>query len=199
MDIPMPIAYIALGSNLPSHAGPPAETLAAALMHLAALGQLVGRSSFYTTAPVGYADQPDFSNGAAALQTQLTPHALLEDLLEIERSFGRDRTGGITNGPRTLDLDLLLYDDYVMGTEKLRLPHPRMTRRGFVLIPLAEIAPELIHPVTRTSMTQLVLAAAQANEDPSPGISEEAFEDESDDAPEPVESLESLESVDSID
>jgi 2-amino-4-hydroxy-6-hydroxymethyldihydropteridine diphosphokinase len=151
----METAYIALGSNLPSPAGPPRETLDAAILKLAELGHLTARSSYYETEPVGYADQPTFLNAAVALETELEPQALLDRLLAIERSLGRDRSHGIPNGPRTLDLDLLLYGDYVLNTQALQLPHPRMAQRSFVLQPMAEIAPELIHPLFQKSMSQL--------------------------------------------
>jgi 2-amino-4-hydroxy-6-hydroxymethyldihydropteridine diphosphokinase len=152
----METAYIALGANLPSPAGLPQQTLDAAIDRLAELGRLIARSSDYSTDPVGYADQPAFLNAAIALQTLLDPQTLLDRLLEIERSFGRDRSHGIPNGPRTLDLDILLYGDYVVSTQALQLPHPRMAQRSFVLLPLAEIAPELIHPELHRSVTQLL-------------------------------------------
>ena len=116
----MEIAYIALGANIPSPAGAPRQTLDAALLRLAGLGRLTARSSYYETAPVGYSDQPTFLNAAAALETDLAPEDLLRHLLEIERSFGRDRTHGIPNGPRTLDLDLILYGNRILNTEKDR-------------------------------------------------------------------------------
>jgi 2-amino-4-hydroxy-6-hydroxymethyldihydropteridine diphosphokinase len=152
----METAYIALGSNLPSPAGPPRQTLGAAIDRLAELGHLMTRSSYHSTEPVGYEDQPTFLNAAIALETPLAPQTLLDRLLEIERSFGRDRSHGIPNGPRTLDLDILLYGDYVLNTQALQLPHPRMAQRSFVLLPLAEIAPELIHPELHRSVTQLL-------------------------------------------
>jgi 2-amino-4-hydroxy-6-hydroxymethyldihydropteridine diphosphokinase len=152
----METAYIALGANLPSPAGLPQQTLDAAVDRLAELGRLIARSSDYSTDPVGYDDQPTFLNAAIALQTLLDPQTLLDRLLEIERSFGRDRSHGIPNGPRTLDLDILLYGDYVVNTQALQLPHPRMAQRSFVLLPLAEIAPELIHPELHRSVTQLL-------------------------------------------
>jgi 2-amino-4-hydroxy-6-hydroxymethyldihydropteridine diphosphokinase len=151
----MPTAYIALGSNLPSPAGTPRQTLDAAMDRLSELGRVAARSSYYSTEPVGYANQPEFLNAAIALETSLEPQPLLEALLAIERDFGRDRSHGIPNGPRTLDLDLLLYGDAVVNTPTLQLPHPRMHQRGFVLQSLAEIAPELIHPEIRKSMSQL--------------------------------------------
>ena len=152
----METAYIALGANISSPVGTPRQTLDAALLRLAELGRLTARSSYYETAPVGYSDQPTFLNAAAALETNLAPEDLLHHLLEIERSFGRDRTHGILNGPRTLDLDLLLYGDSILDTENLQLPHPRMAERSFVLLPLAEIAPDRIHPQLLKTMKQLL-------------------------------------------
>jgi 2-amino-4-hydroxy-6-hydroxymethyldihydropteridine diphosphokinase len=151
----METAYIALGANIPSPAGTPRQTLGAAVVRLAELGRITAKSSYYETAPVGFADQPTFLNAAIAIETQLEPRTLLDHLLEIERSFGRDRSHGISNGPRTLDLDLLLYGDRILDTDVLQLPHPRMAQRSFVLLPMAEIAPELLHPQLQKSMSQL--------------------------------------------
>jgi 2-amino-4-hydroxy-6-hydroxymethyldihydropteridine diphosphokinase len=152
----MQTAYIALGSNLPSQAGSPRQTLDAAVLRLAELGHLTAQSSYYETAPVGFANQPTFLNAAAALETDLPPETLLDRLLQIERSFGRDRSHGIPNGPRTLDLDLLLYDDLILNTPTLQIPHPRLAQRAFVLVPLVEIAPARIHPQSGKSMKQLL-------------------------------------------
>jgi 2-amino-4-hydroxy-6-hydroxymethyldihydropteridine diphosphokinase len=152
----METAYIALGANLASPAGTPRQTLDAAVLRLAQLGYLSARSSFYETAPVGFADQPTFLNAAVALETDLDPQSLLDQLLAIERSFGRDRSHGIPNGPRTLDLDLLLYGNRILESPTLQLPHPRMAQRSFVLIPMAEITPRLIHPQLKQSMSQLL-------------------------------------------
>lgn len=151
----MPITYIALGANLPSPAGTPAQTFDAVIARLAELGHIAARSSYHSTAPVGYADQPVFLNAAVALETDLDPRELLDKLLVMEREFGRDRSHGIVNGPRTLDLDLVLYGDLILDSPELQLPHPRMHERSFVLDPLCEIAPGVIHPVLRKSMTQL--------------------------------------------
>lgn len=147
-------AAIALGSNL----GDRAATLQSAIQQLWQLGTVTAVSSFYETDPVGYLDQPQFLNAAALLETTLPPLELLESLLAIERAFGRHRSATVPKGPRTLDLDLLLYGDQVLDTPTLTLPHPAMHERRFVLAPLAEIAPHLRHPVLRRTMRELLLA-----------------------------------------
>ncbi len=152
----MPLAFIALGANLPSPAGPPDATLAAALERIASLGRIASRSSLYSTAPVGVADQPRFLNAVLALETSLPPRDLLNALLSIERLFGRDRSSAPLNGPRTLDLDLLLHDDLVLSDPGLEIPHPRLAERAFVLVPLAEIAPALRVPLSGVSVSQLL-------------------------------------------
>jgi 2-amino-4-hydroxy-6-hydroxymethyldihydropteridine diphosphokinase len=135
-------AFIALGSNLQD----PASQVRQALQQLAMLPEtsLLRASSLYRTAPVGYGNQPDFINAAAGISTTLEPLPLLRALLDIEQRRGRERP--FPNAPRVLDLDLLLYDDLTMQTPELTLPHPRLHERGFVLLPLAEIAPELLIP-----------------------------------------------------
>jgi 2-amino-4-hydroxy-6-hydroxymethyldihydropteridine diphosphokinase len=148
----MPVAYIALGSNL----GDRAQTLSFASDRLGRLGRVVARSSVYETEPVGYRDQPAFLNAVLALDTQLEPLPLLHALLAIERELGRDRGHGVANGPRTLDLDLLLMGDSVIAQEGLTLPHPALTERRFVLAPLAEIAPRLRHPRRNQTMAELL-------------------------------------------
>jgi 2-amino-4-hydroxy-6-hydroxymethyldihydropteridine diphosphokinase len=139
----MSTAYIALGSNLASAAGSPDATLAAAAMRLGQLGVVKRRSSLYSTLPVGFAAQPRFVNAVIALETTLEPQALLKELLKIEKEFGRERETAIPNGPRTLDLDILLIDDLAMREPGLELPHPRLGQRAFVLVPLHEIAAKL--------------------------------------------------------
>jgi 2-amino-4-hydroxy-6-hydroxymethyldihydropteridine diphosphokinase len=150
------VAYIGLGANLPSSAGPPDATLAAAILRLEELGCVTARSSLYSTAPVGYADQPRFINAVAALKTELTPFELLGALLLIEKGFGRNRIRNHQNGPRTLDLDILLYDDFVIGGATLGVPHPRLAERAFVLVPLGEIAPGAADPRTMLTVAQLL-------------------------------------------
>jgi 2-amino-4-hydroxy-6-hydroxymethyldihydropteridine diphosphokinase len=135
-------AYIGLGSNL----GDPLTQLRAAVAELAALprARLASCSAPYRSAPVGFTDQPDFVNAACRLDTALTPPELLAALLAIERRRGRVRERA--GGPRTLDLDLLLYDGLCLDRPGLRLPHPRMHERAFVLYPLHEIEPGLELP-----------------------------------------------------
>lgn len=152
----MRTAYIGMGANLASAAGPPPATLAAAVARLSALGHVLRRSSLYSTAPVGYAEQPRFLNVIVALETTLAPIELLGALLTIEREFGRDRTKSFANGPRTLDLDILLLGDLVLHEAALEIPHPRLAERAFVLVPLHEIAPQLLVPVHNRTVAQLL-------------------------------------------
>lgn len=128
-------AFVGIGANL----GDPVATVTRAFDALAALPgtRLDARSSLYRTAPVGYAEQPDFVNAVARLRTRLAPEELLAHLLAIERAHGRTRSS--RNAPRTLDLDLLLYGAAVIDREGITVPHPRMHERAFVLAPLAEI------------------------------------------------------------
>lgn len=149
------LALIALGANL----GDRLATLRAAV---ARLGQepgiaLLRASSAFDTAPVGPPDQPRYLNAAVALRTELGPHALLARLLVIEREFGRDRSGSRW-GPRTLDLDLVLFGEWEIDDGRLQLPHPRFRERAFVLLPLAEIAPGARDPVTGESIESLLRA-----------------------------------------
>jgi 2-amino-4-hydroxy-6-hydroxymethyldihydropteridine diphosphokinase len=152
----MRTAYIGLGANLPSPAGPPEATLAAATVRLATLGEVSARSSLYSTAPVGYADQPRFLNAVVALSTNFAPHVLLDNLLSIEREFGRNRSAGIPNGPRTLDLDILMMGDLHLSEAGLQIPHPRLAERAFVLIPLNEIASQAVDPRGCKTVAQLL-------------------------------------------
>jgi 2-amino-4-hydroxy-6-hydroxymethyldihydropteridine diphosphokinase len=132
----MPLVYVGLGSNLGDREG----TIRRALEWLAADGKIevVAVSTLRETDPVGYLDQPRFLNGAAALRTELPPRALLERLQDVERGLGRDRSGQ-RYGPRTIDLDLLLYGGESVDEPGLEIPHPRLAERRFVLEPLAEL------------------------------------------------------------
>lgn len=140
----MPRAYVGLGSNL----GDRESTIRSALAELAAAEdvEVVAVSTLVETDPVGYLDQPRFLNGVAALETGRTARALLDLLLEVEARFGRDRAAVPAQGPRTLDLDLLLYGNEAIDEPGLRIPHPRLHERPFVLGPLAELAPALDVP-----------------------------------------------------
>lgn len=133
-------AYIGLGANL----GDPAAQLRWALTRLAQLGSVPSRSQLYRSAPMGPADQPDYCNAVCALDTALDPARLMEALLAIERETGRVRDRKW--GPRTLDLDLLHVEGVELQSEGLCLPHPGIAQRNFVLVPWAEIAPELVVP-----------------------------------------------------
>ena len=142
---------IALGSNL----GDSLATLKSAIATLNNTPEITvkSHSSWYQTAPVG-PPQPDYINACAILEVALKPEQLLAALLEIEIKFNRIRREKW--GARTLDLDLLLYDDLILDTPTLTLPHPRMTERAFVLVPLAEIAPDWVHPVTKSAIGQIL-------------------------------------------
>ena len=141
-------AFIALGSNLSGDLDSPANQVKRAFQAINKLPKtkLVKQSSLYQSVPLGYnavqlKAQPDFINAVVEISTQLSPENLLDALLKIENQAGRQRP--FANAPRELDLDLLLYDNITMDTEKLTLPHPRMFERAFVLLPLAEISPNL--------------------------------------------------------
>jgi 2-amino-4-hydroxy-6-hydroxymethyldihydropteridine diphosphokinase len=136
----MASALIALGGNV----GDVSATFRHAVPELCrhAEARLTTRSADYLTPPWGEEQQPPFVNAAIAIETALDPHALLAALHEVERLFGRDRAQERRWGPRTLDLDLIAYDDIAISSQALTLPHPRLFERAFVLVPLAEIAPE---------------------------------------------------------
>jgi 2-amino-4-hydroxy-6-hydroxymethyldihydropteridine diphosphokinase len=135
----VPEALLGLGGNL----GDPAAAIEAALARFDAAGvRVTRRSHLYRTAPWGVTDQPDFLNLCAAAETALAPHALLSLAQRIEAELGR--TPGARWGPRVIDIDILTYGDAVVDEPDLKIPHPRMTERAFVLVPLAEIAPEAV-------------------------------------------------------
>lgn len=117
-------------------------------------------SSFYETEPIGYKEQGWFINQVIQIETSLSPNYLLKVTQKIEEALGRKRA--IKWGPRTVDIDILLYSDLIMNDSSLRIPHPHLTKRGFVLIPLAEIAPSLIHPILGESIRKILI-------DSSPG------------------------------
>lgn len=145
-------AYIGLGSNLDE----PLQQLEAAFVALNKLSnsRVLKRSSFYTSKPMGPADQPDYINAVAELETTLEPEHLLLAMQAIEQLQGRDRSGQRW-GARTLDLDLLLYGNEIINTDNLQVPHTGLTERDFVLVPLAEIAPDVTIP-GQAAMKQLL-------------------------------------------
>ncbi len=154
------IAFIGLGSNLTD----PLAQVSSALDAVGNLAQtrVVRRSSLYRSAPVGYLQQPDFINAVAQLETELTPRALLDALLALEHERGRTRE--FCNAPRTLDLDILLYDDLVHHEHGLTIPHPQMHLRAFVLQPLLEIAPDCVIPGVGPAADAALRCAGQALE-----------------------------------
>lgn len=158
-------AAIALGSNLSSRFGDPSDNLREALQRLETYGRVIAVSSFHITDPVDYTDQPRFVNAAALLDTPHTPLALLTGLLTIEHAMGRERSAEApAKGPRIIDLDLLLMErksdhhPMVLYNDELKLPHPAMHQRRFVLAPLSEIAPKMQHPIFAKSVQQMLAA-----------------------------------------
>lgn len=147
----MNTVFISMGSNL----GDRVEMLRRGLDELDQLGetQVVRLSSIYDTEPVGEVDQPRFLNAVVMIETELEPRVLLWNLLLIERRLGRVRTRPW--GPRPLDLDILIYDDLVVDEPDLTIPHPLMHERAFVLVPLAELAPGLVHPLLGLTAAEL--------------------------------------------
>lgn len=144
--------YLALGSNL----GDRMQNLRAALRQLAPHIALTHLSPIYQTEPWGVADQPDFFNMTVCGETALAPVELLDALQAIEKNMGRVKT--VRYGPRVIDLDILMYGDTVMQTERLEIPHPRMAERRFVLVPLNDIAPHTMHPRLKRTVRELLSA-----------------------------------------
>lgn len=142
-------AYLSLGSNV----GNRAANLREARERLSRIGTIVAASSAYETEPLEVREQPWFLNAVVALQTSSTPQELLRDVLSIERAMGRERTQ--PKGPRNIDIDILLFDDQKVHAPGLTIPHPAMQGRMFVLAPLAEIAPNLTHPVSGVTISEL--------------------------------------------
>jgi 2-amino-4-hydroxy-6-hydroxymethyldihydropteridine diphosphokinase len=150
--------FLGLGSNLGDRLG----NLVAGLGRLGPAGLTVEAvSSVWETEPVGGPPQPPFLNGVARLRTRLSPRAVLAAAQAAEAAAGRRRT--LRNGPRLLDLDILLFDDAVIAEPDLTVPHPRLAERRFVLAPLAELAPEVVHPVLRRSLRTLLAECADSH------------------------------------
>jgi 2-amino-4-hydroxy-6-hydroxymethyldihydropteridine diphosphokinase len=152
------VVYLSLGSNV----GDRENQLREAIRRLETVGRVVSASSLYETEPVEFTDQGWFLNCAVALETGQTPEQLMAALLQIEREMGRRRTQN--KGPRNIDIDVLLFGDVVVDSPELSIPHPAMLQRRFVLEPLAEIAPDVRHPVVKKSARELLedLPAGQA-------------------------------------
>jgi len=151
-------AFLSLGSNI----GDRARNLNTAIDRLGAYGSVGGVSAFYETEPVEFTAQPWFLNCVVELKTEKTPRELLQGILEIEQQLGRRR--GQQKGPRTIDIDILLFGESIVDLEGLTIPHPAMHERRFVLEPLMEIAPEVRHPVLNRTIAELrnALPAGQA-------------------------------------
>lgn len=143
------IAYIALGSNL----GNREKILELALEEIEKQAKITKKSKIHETKPVGYKKQGDFLNMTIEINTELTPEELIIRLQEIEHKLGKVRE--TKNGPRTIDLDILFYNDEIIDHQYLKIPHPRLHKRAFVLNPLSEIAPDLIHPTLKTDIKTL--------------------------------------------
>jgi 2-amino-4-hydroxy-6-hydroxymethyldihydropteridine diphosphokinase len=148
----MNVAYLLIGGNL----GNRSANLQNALHQIEKnCGKILDLSAIYETAAWGLTNQPSFYNQALILETNLTPNALMEELLSIETNMGRIRS--LKLGPRIIDLDILLIDQLILDTELLTLPHPSMVQRRFALLPLAEIAPNLVHPILQKTIQELLM------------------------------------------
>ena len=142
--------YLALGSNLDDRLA----NLKQAVASLSPQMEVKARSHIYETPPWGYTDQPKFLNQVVKAKTYLAPEPLLKHLKRLEIALGRKTS--FPNGPRLIDMDILFYDDVVLETPLLTLPHPRLHERGFVLLPLMDIAPNLLHPVSKKSVSEMI-------------------------------------------
>lgn len=151
-------AYIGLGGNLGDRYGNIARAIDK--MRLVSATRVVEQSTDYLTAPVGPQEQPNFVNSAVKITTDLAPQELLGALKAIEKSLGREET--YRHGPRVIDLDILLYDNEIIDTDDLKIPHPEMHKREFVLEPLCEIAPEAWHPVLKKTVREMLQALRNA-------------------------------------
>jgi len=147
---PLSIVYLGLGTNL----GDRLANLQAAVQALEPRVHLIQASPVYETAPWGYRDQPDFLNQVIKSETDLSPADLLGFIKQLERKLGREPT--FRNGPRRIDIDILFYDDLILHEDRLQIPHPRLEKRAFVLVPLAAIAPNLRHPVLGCKIKELL-------------------------------------------
>jgi 2-amino-4-hydroxy-6-hydroxymethyldihydropteridine diphosphokinase len=147
------IVYLALGSNM----GDRQENLRQAVAALPPQMMVKAKSHIYETPPWGYENQPKFLNQAVKAETYLEAEPLLKHLKRLEIALGRQAS--FPNGPRSIDIDLLFYDDLVLNTPLLTLPHPRMHDRGFVLLPMMDIAPDLVHPVIRKSIREMLASS----------------------------------------
>ena len=152
----MPRVFLSLGSNL----GNRQEALQAAVEKLSRPDFRIAKiSNVYETAPVDFLKQPDYLNIALEAQTVLFPMRLLQRIQKVEQEMGRKRL--VPKGPRAIDIDILFHGPFVMNTAKLQIPHPRIGERRFVLVPLAEIAPDLRHPVTHQTVREMLAAVPQ--------------------------------------
>ncbi len=149
----MPITYLSIGTNL----GDKQKNLSTAVLALSSkVGTVLCVSTFYTSKPWGFDSENDFLNAVVQLHTELNPFQLLEKNQELERKLGRKEKTTTNYTDRIIDIDILLYDNVVISDMKLKIPHPLLEERDFVLLPLAEIAPDLVHPVLGKKMVELI-------------------------------------------